>query len=66
MVVLFASVLAIRSLLFGVCIRALDFWKLPYPEEPQNGIRLETPGLGCGLRFKPPGFVSVAPGLTLI
>ena len=28
--VLFVGVLVIRALLFGVCIRAPDFWKLPH------------------------------------
>ena len=28
--VLFLGSLAIRTLRFGVCIRAVDFWKLPH------------------------------------
>ena len=39
---LFVGVLTIRALLFGVSIRAPDFWKLPYSlnQEPLSSLSL--------------------------
>ena len=39
------SVLIIRALLFCVCIRAPDFWKLPYEDlEPRRREPTQTSG----------------------